>query len=840
MPLNTYQQKRDFKKSPEPKGELKGSKGNYLQFVIHKHDASHPHYDLRLEGGGVLKSWAIPKEPDLDAGKKILAIMVEDHPFDYKNFEGVIPEGNYGAGTVMIWDSGVYYAIGASNREESEREILDGLKKGEIGFVLEGKKLRGGFSLVKFKKGKDNSWLLIKKNDQFANKEIKGKDISVKTGRMMEEIAENKKIKKFAGRYLEIHIKGAPRAKLPEIYKPMLAHLVKEPFNRKNWLFEIKYDGYRAIARIDDASAEIFSRNGLSFNGRFSSIAESLKHVPYKVILDGEIVVTDKQGKSDFGLLQNYIKTGDGYPVYCVFDILHFQDYDLKNLPLAKRKEILKEILPELPNVKYVSHIEERGEALFKMTAERGIEGIIAKDEESVYEPGQRSVHWLKIKKMNRQEAVIGGFTEPRGERRGIGALVLGVYEDDDLVYIGHTGGAFAGEKLAEMRKRLKPLIKKISPFKKEPKTNGKVHWVEPKLVCEAKFSNWTKDGYMRQPIFLGLREDKNPREIKREKAEDAKLIAKESKGAIKHKLKTADNSEFKNLDKIFWPKEGYTKGDLLDYYEKIAPIILPYLKDRPESLHRFPDGVEGKNFFQKNMEKIPGGTETKTIYSETQDREINYILCQDRETLLYLVNLGCIELNPWNSRIKSLDNPDYIVFDIDPGEAPFRKAVQTALVTHAVLGETGVKNFCKTSGATGLHVFVPLGGNYSYEQAREFVKLINIIVNGRLPKITTLERSPGERDSRIYLDYLQNRKGQTTASAYSVSPLPGAPVSTPLRWEEVNFDLNPKSFNIKNIFERIKKIGDVWEGVLGEGIDMEKALHKLERFLEIKKGGGS
>jgi len=755
--------------------------------------------------------------------------MVEDHPYDYKDFEGVIPKGNYGAGTVMIWDQGTYEP---SDESWDEKKIEEALQKGRLSFILQGKKLNGEFTLVRFKKSeKDNSWFLIKKYDEFAHTKIKKEHRSAATGKTMEEIA----LGDSDDRYHRLNLQGAVEADIPQQIKPMLATLIEEPFDRKEWIFEIKWDGYRAIADISRKKIRLYSRNGVSFNDRFYPIVESLESVPGEYVLDGEVVVVDEEGRASFQQLQNYMRSGVGKLIYYVFDILFVNHCDLRSLPLIRRKEILRQILPEdIPNVKYVEHVEEHGSAFFHAAVEKGIEGIIAKERNSTYQTGKRSQDWQKIKILNRQEAVIGGFTEPRGSRKHLGAVILGVYDQDKLTYIGHTGGGYGDQDLKQLRTRLEPFEIKNSPFEETPKPNAKVHWVEPKIVCEVSFSGWTKDGVMRQPILLGLRDDKSAREVVREKGKKTTRIYKmeqeDEKFVGKHQVKLT------HLDKVFWPKERYTKGDLLNYYEQVAPYILPYLKDRPESLNRHPNGIHEENFFQKDVNHTtPDWVQTVSLYSESGNKNIRYAMCQDLDSLLYLVNLGCIELNPWNSRYTKPDFPDYLVLDIDPEGVSFKEAVKVALTTHDLLEKAKIPSYCKTSGATGLHIFVPLEAKYHYEQARDFGFLINTIVHQKLPKMTSLERKPEKRQKKVYLDYLQNRRGQTMASAYSIRPRPGAPVSTPLRWEELTSNLKPQQFHMNNILNRIKKVGDLWEETLGKGIKMEESLKRLDRLM--KKG---
>ncbi len=527
MGLKDYASKRKFAHTPEPKPDLP-PKGDQLVFVIQKHAARALHYDLRLEMEGVLKSWAVPRGPSLNPSVKRLAVMVEDHPFAYKDFEGLIPEGNYGAGSVIIWDRGFYHHPAASSREESEPLLRQGLEKGDLKFVLTGEKLKGEFALVKM--GKDEkSWLLLKKKDRYAGREdVLKENRSTLSRKTLEEVSEGtprkssrqKKIDQIRFREaLEGEDLGeAPLKPMPQGIKPMLATLVKEPFDHPDWIFEVKWDGYRAVAEIREGSVSLYSRNRLSFNRKFSPITAALEKFGFAAVLDGEIVVVDERGHPDFQMLQDYQKTGHGQLLYYVFDLLYFQGHDLTGLPLVRRKELLKKILPSASRIKLSDHVREEGSLFFKVSKEKGLEGIVAKHAQSVYRMGRRSRQWLKVKTRLTQEGVIAGFTEPRGGRRHFGALVLGVFEGGELVYIGHVGGGFDSELLGEIGQRLAPLIQNKCPFKVEPPTNMPVTWVKPELVCEVIFQGWTDEGFMRQPVFLRLREDKAAREVVREK----------------------------------------------------------------------------------------------------------------------------------------------------------------------------------------------------------------------------------------------------------------------------------------------------------------------------------
>lgn len=828
MNLIEYHRKRNFNSTPEPAGEETESSPG-LRFVVQKHHASRLHYDFRLEMGGALKSWAVPKGPSLNPSDKRLAMMVEDHPLEYADFEGVIPAGNYGAGTVMVWDRGTYEPPADKGIEDSESFFRQEVHKGHLSFVLHGQKLKGEFSLVKMADRGENAWLLIKKSDEHATGEdVLFRDRSVLSGRSMEEIAASKK--RWHGKDSPFDFTGAVRAEMPHGVSPMLATEADAPFDREGWLFEIKWDGYRAIAEVSDQGIEIYSRRQQSFNKDFPAVISALEQLEHEAVLDGEVVVLDEAGRSHFQLLQNYKRTrvAEGRLVYYVFDLLWLDGYDLRSLPLRQRKQMLKEMLQGQADVRYSDHIEGAGVKFYEMVREQGLEGVLAKNAESPYREAKRTRDWLKVKTCLRQEAVIAGYTEPKGGRKYFGAVILGVYDKDgELVYVGHTGGGFSDRSLKEVHEKLQPLIQEKPPFTIPPKTNAPATWVKPQLVCEVKFQEWTDGGHMRKPIFLGMREDKDPGHVHWEMPKPLDEILPETELAAEPGM-PGTRVKLTNLDKTYWPREGYTKGDLLEYYSNISSVILPYLTDRPESLHRHPDGIEGESFFQKNVDVAPAWVKTIPIRSESEGREINYLVCQDIDTLLYIANMGCIEINPWNSRHTSLDSPDYLVVDLDPEGISFDAVIETALKTKEVLDNIQVPNYCKTSGATGLHIYVPLGAKYTYKQARDFTHVVVSLVHQALPDTTSLERMPDKRQNRVYLDYLQNRRAQTLAAPYSVRPRPGAPVSAPLQWSEVKTGLNPASFTIRTIGERLERLGDLWQPVVGPGMDMSKALAKL------------
>jgi bifunctional non-homologous end joining protein LigD len=817
MGLQQYQQMRRFNETPEPKGQQsrQGQPAGSLRFVIQKHQATRLHYDFRLEMEGVLKSWAVPKGPSLNPKDKRLAMMTEDHPIDYRKFEGTIPEGNYGAGEVIVWDEGTYEAEGSRGRKDSEQKMLAGLKAGQMTFVMQGKKINGLFSLVKLKRGEANAWLLVKKSDEFASTEDVTQDMS----------------SVLSDKYLSDK-KPGKRGKdaMPHQIKPMLATLVAEPFDDKDWIFELKFDGYRAIAEVDTGNVQLYSRNLQPFSERYLEVVEALQAIKQTVVLDGEIVVVDDSGKTSFQALQNYRKTKQGQLRYYVFDLLYLDGRDLRNLPLLQRKQLLRGIIPPRSIIQYSDHVTEEGQTFFAAAKKQGLEGIIAKNSQSVYRVGVRCEDWLKIKTHRRQEAVIAGFTEPRNSRKFFGSLVLGVYDEEkNLVYVGHTGTGFNHASLKDIYAKLMRLRQKQSPFARAPKTNMPVTWVKPELVCEVEFTEWTEDGLMRHPSFQGLRIDKPAQQVVREKE-----VATEQ--AIDHTINHSLTMPFipTNLQKIYWPKERYTKGQLINYYQAISKVILPYLKDRPQSLHRHPNGINGESFFQKNITtKVPEFVQTTKLVLETEKKSITSILCNNQETLLYLANLGCIEINPWNSKVKKIDYPDWAVIDLDPGKIGFDKVIETAIETRKLLDKIDVPSYPKTSGKTGLHIFIPMGAKYDYDQVKQFVEILVKLINTKLPKTTSVERSPSKRTRLIYLDYLQNRIGQTLAAPYSVRPWPGATVSAPLQWKEVKRGLDPAKFTMKNIFKRLDKLGDLWQPVIGTGIDLQAALNNLSKLVK-------
>jgi bifunctional non-homologous end joining protein LigD len=653
---------------------------------------------------------------------------------------------------------------------------------------------------------------------------------------------------------------------MPRDVTPMLATLGDESFDKPDWLFEIKWDGYRAVAYCTAKSVELMSRNLTPFTERYYPVADALNQLGLEAVLDGEIVAVDERGLAVFQSLQNWQNT----PVrlqYFIFDILWLSGYDLTSLPLIQRKEILRKILPEDDEVlKYSDHVLEKGNEFFSVALNQGLEGMMAKKQNSLYKPGERTDNWLKIKVNNRQEVVIAGYTEPRNTRKYFGSLLLGLYDNNELVYIGHTGSGFTAKSLDEIYKKLQPLVVSKCPFPKPPKTNMPATWVKPKLVCEIKFTEWTKDKIARHPIFMGLRTDKKPGEAIFETSKNMATLSNSNKkkpeavsarsGKKSESIKPSEKEGLKNnksrsqaiteneqeivlnghklqltnLDKLYWKKEGFTKGDMIRYYMDIAPVMMPYMKDRPQSLNRHPNGIDGQNFYQKDVKgKVPDWMQTHEDFSESTQQHVEYLVCSNEATLVYMANLGCIEMHPWHSRSQSWENPDWCLIDLDPDKKnSFEQVMDVAHVVKTVLDSIGADAYCKTSGSSGIHIYIPLGAKYNYDQSKQLAELVVTLVNQELPDITSLERSPSKRKGRLYLDYLQNRQTQTAAAPYSLRPKPGVPVSTPVDWTELKKGLTPTTFNARNIFDRIKSEGDLFKPVLGKGINLEKVLGKL------------
>ncbi|KAA5536154.1 DNA ligase D [Taibaiella lutea] len=902
MALEKYRQKRDPAVTPEPFGGKSRNKSK-LMFVIQKHDASHLHYDFRLEMEGVLKSWAVPKGPSTDPKTKRLAMMVEDHPFDYRHFEGIIPKGEYGGGTVIVWDEGTYEPIeDIKGKKAQEKHLLAQLRAGSLKFRLHGDKLNGEFALVKTHGMGENGWLLIKHKDEHASvKDITKEDKSVLSGKTIAQMekgstkvwkdgkeqalkAPAKKARKQkavaeAEEMLEDAVeteqspkhdvtallKRAPKTKMPTGIKPMKATLVDEPFNDPDWIYEVKWDGYRAIANIDKKGVSLISRNNIPFD-KYYPINEALKKWNINAVIDGEILVINDKGISDFGALQNWRSEADGNLVYYVFDILWYEGKNLMELPLRERVAILKEVLPTTDDrIRQSQVFGTRGIDFFDAAEKLGLEGIMAKKADSVYISDLRSKEWLKIKVQRRQEVVIAGFTKNEGTSKAFSALILGVYEGKKLRYVGKVGTGFSDKMQKEMMAQFKPYISDKSPFDSEidvdkpsrfrpQRLGAKPTWLKPILIGEVNYAEVTKEGIFRQASFKGMRSDKKSRDVIMENPSDTTKVVKEmdkQKSVLKKAglkapkdtgrktlLNPTDESQmrkinsheltFNHLSKMYWPEDGITKRDMFNYYYQVADYILPYLKDRPMSLNRFPNGIHGPSFYQKDVKGKAPDWVTKTFPYTTSDGEKKeYLVGHDEATLLWMASLGCIEMNPWFSRVQAPDNPDYCVIDLDPDKNTFDQVIEAAKAVKEVLDAIKVPAYCKTSGSTGIHIYIPLAAKYSYDQSQMFAKMVVSLVHQQLPDFTSMERHIKNRKGKMYLDFLQNRPGATIACPYSLRPKQGATVSMPLHWEELKPGLKMKDFTIFNASDRLKEQGDLFKGVLGKGIDMEKALKK-------------
>lgn len=649
------------------------------------------------------------------------------------------------------------------------------------------------------------------------------------------------------------------KASFPKNIKPMLATLVDKPFDAEGWLYEIKWDGYRAIAYLNKGQVTLQSRNNKSFDEKFYPIHEALSKWKINAVLDGEIIVADKKGMANFSNLQNWRSEADGHLLFYVFDILWYEGKEVMHLPLAQRKELLEAVLPGDELVHISQHFNTSALEFYETAKKLGLEGIMAKKSDSIYTPNNRNRDWLKIKTQTRQEVVIGGFTRNEGSSRLFSSLLVGIYENKKLVYTGKIGTGFTSKLQKEMMEQFKPLLTDKSPFDVIPDINkpsrfrpnppnATATWIKPELICEVSYREMTSDGVMRHPSFEGMRSDKAAKTVVLEKEIPVENIIHSKKnitGIIhtpesdnrKTLLNPKDETQvrkvgghelkFSNLSKIYWPKEAITKRDMLNYYYQVAPYMLPYLKDRPQSLNRFPNGITGKSFYQKDVTgKVPSWI--KTYPYESEGIQKNFLVCNDEAGLLYMASLGCIELNPWSSRIQKPDNPDWCIIDLDPDKQSFDQVIETANVTRQVLSIAGIEGYCKTSGSTGLHIYIPLGSKYSYEDSREFGRLIATIVNEQLPKFTSIERMISNRKGKLYIDFLQNRPGATLAAAYSLRPKPGATVSMPLHWDEVKKGLKMKDFTIHNAVARLSQTGDIFKPVLGKGINMQQALKKL------------
>jgi bifunctional non-homologous end joining protein LigD len=943
--LAEYRRKRDPRKTSEPFDP--GSGEGF--FVVQKHAATRLHYDFRLAIGGVLVSWAVPKGPSYDTKERRLAVHVEDHPLSYAGFEGTIPEGEYGAGSVIVWDRGPF-----TLREGS-------VASGSLKLDLHGEKLRGGWALVRMKPrdGKDE-WLLIKERDEHTDPErdvTAEEPASVLSGLTVEEVGESRDARQWNSSVLReletVPEDAAPRAPFPSELGFQKARLVKDVPAGTGWLFEIKLDGVRAMAFRRKGKVRLVTRNAREVAFRYPEIRDALEELPGgDFVMDGEIVAFDAEGRSRFELLQGRIHlagkadiaaaSADAPLHYYAFDLLHAEGRRLASAPLADRKRVLRAWLAQAPRrLRFSDHVEGRGRSFRDLACERGLEGVIAKRADAPYRP-DRTPDWLKIKCVGSQELVIGGYTPPQGGRSHFGSLLLGFHDDGRLVYAGKVGTGFDARTLADVHARLRKLERPRPPFADPPRERG-ARWVEPRLVAQVEFTEWTSDGKLRHPSFKGLREDKAAREVVREtpapppsgdasegggsarrkrarsragagrKPTAARTVkparsftgsampaaksrtaaakksgrgaatnsrtatakksrtgaatksetgaAKKSRTAAATKSETAAAKkpakaaarkparaaarsspaagrprvaapavEVTNPGKVFYPGSGVTKGDVFAYYRSVAGTIVPWLEGRPLTLVRFPNGIAGPSFFQKDQpDWLPSWIPTVAVRSPDSPRKVvRYLLCNDEPSLLYVANLGTIDLHPWASTVRDLEKPDYVVWDLDPPEGGFPKAAAVAPRVREVLDRAGLEGFLKTSGGKGLHVYVPLRPENDHDRVRDFAEVVARLVVESLPRTTTLERSKKARGGKLYVDYLQNGRGKTVVAPYSLRSKEPATVSTPIGWAELEAGVDPRDLNIRSVPARVADAPDPWAGFRDAAHDLAAAVERL------------
>jgi len=862
-PLVRYRSKRAASRTPEPFGAVHQERRAAPaaaggQFVIQKHAARRLHYDFRLELGGVLKSWAVPLGPSADPADKRLAVAVEDHPVEYADFEGIIPPGEYGAGPVIVWDRGAWRPV---------EDPVAGLAKGKLLFTLHGYKLRGEWTLVRTKRD-PREWLLIKHRDGEADpgRTRPPSEASVLSGLTLEELRE------APARAARLAAEAARLGARPGRFdlaaaRPMLAESRDQPFDAAGWIFELKWDGYRALAAKEAGEARLRYRSGADASAAWPEIARAVRALPAdRLLLDGEIAVLDEEGRPSFSRLQQRAQLGRPAEVaraaladpavLMAFDLLALGDLDLRPLPLSVRKSLLRELLPRQGPLRFADHVEEQGVALFGAVRARGLEGVVGKRADAPYRAG-RSPAWVKVRSERTADLAVVGFTAPGGRGRvGLGALHLAWHDGARLVYAGSVGSGFDDAELGALRARLAPRARREPPCAGEaPKGRGNT-WVEPELCVEVRYLAVTPDGLLRHPIFVRLREDKRPEECAREGGEEPQAGA--GSGAASGTASgtaaaagpgpaagpaTASGAaagstdihvQVTNPTKVFFPEDGYTKADLVAYYRAVAPWMLPLLRDRPLVLTRYPDGIHGKSFFQKDApEWTPAWVRRVQVWSEERNAEVDHFVCDDERTLAYLANLGAIPIHVWSSRAPELGRPDWCVLDLDPKEAPFRHVVEIARALRRLCDDLGLPSHPKTTGQAGLHVLVPLGGQLTHEQSRQLAGLMGRVVADELPGIATLQRTVGARQGKVYVDTLQNGQGKTIAAAYCVRPRPGAPVSAPLAWSEVDGRLDPSRFTIRTLPKRLaRQKEDPLRGVLSEKPDLVGALERLHRRL--------
>ncbi len=851
MGLREYQRKRDFRRTPEPSGRAAAARSGQARggrFVVQKHDARRLHYDFRLESDGVLKSWAVPKGPSLDPSERRLAVEVEDHPLEYGSFEGAIPEGEYGGGTVLLWDRGRWYPEG---------DARAGLRSGKLKFRLAGKKLRGGWTLVRMR-GRDQggkpSWLLIKENDAEARPLDEGDILeeraeSVASGLELAEIeAAPRRVwssnRAAAGRAAPpararprrvaspvAPPAGARRGALPRSVEPQLATLVDEVPRGPGWLHELKLDGYRVLAVVRNGRARLFTRRSKDWTDVFPGLAAALAALPVRAaVVDGEATALTADGKSSFQALQQALRGGAPL-TYFAFDLLHLDGHDLRPAPLRERKETLRRLLATAGvEVRFSDHVAENGEEFYARACQLGAEGVVSKRAEAPYKSG-RGRDWLKIKCSQRQEFVIGGFTDPAGSRAGIGALLVGVYEDSRLRYAGKVGTGFDAATLRELRRRLEPLEVDAPQFADPPRgalARG-AHWVRPRLVAEVDFTEWTEDGRLRHPSFQGLRADKPARQVRRERTAGSRPARKPAKArAAAAGEPEVAGVRLSNPDRVLSPEQGLTKLDLARYYEAMAERILPHVAGRPLMVVRCPRGRDKQCFYQKHAQPgLPEAIRSLDIREEGGKRE-PYVYIQDLEGLISLVQMGVLELHTWGARVDDVERPDRLTLDLDPDpELPWGRVVEAALLVRRRLAELGLEAWVKSTGGKGLHVAVPLRRRQSWNEVKEFARALAEGLARDQPERYLSKASKAARRGKVFIDWLRNARGATAVAAYSTRARPGAPVSAPLRWEELA-TAKPGEWTVETLPRRLgRQRRDPWQGFLSARQSLSRAARR-------------
>ena len=903
--LEEYRKKRDFSRTREPAPADGKAGGGSLRFVVQKHAARRLHYDFRLELDGVLVSWAVPKGPSADPKEKRLAVHVEDHPLEYSSFEGVIAHGNYGGGQVIVWDTGAYSPddggkLSFGRKTEAEERMRLDLDKGKLSFTLRGRKLKGSWTLVRTSRS-PKDWLLIKHRDEHVDTEhdLVDQDRSVQSGLTLEDLKEGRLPEPPSPDGSSVAAVGEP-GEFPARMKPMLARTADKPFSHPDWLFEPKLDGHRVLAFIRDGKVKLLSRNGHDLSSAVPMIVEELEAQPEgALVLDGELVALDSEGRPDFGLLQQTMHLEPrpvdrpAMPVtlaYYPFDVLHVAGNDMRRVPLIQRKAVLGRVLIGGDHVRQVEYVDGEGESFYRAASGLGLEGMVAKKRNSIYEAGGRSASWLKVKTIREQEFVIGGYTPGTGARAAtFGSLVVGYYDGGTLTYAGRVGSGFDDRTLKALKASLDAISTDTNPFAPDPELSAaEATWVQPSLVAKVKFAEWTHVNRLRAPVFLGLRADVDPESVIRQveemvastasmASEDHPTQADDVVPALLEQLSGKQDKVLMvvaghrigltKLNKVLWPdvEAGgpYTKRDLIRHYLEVSHLLLPHLQDRPLTFTRYPNGIHESSFYQKHSDlKRPEFVDTVRLFSSHNEGDGDFIMANNLPTLIWLAQLASIELHPWLSRVVQfpdatrlpatftgskeaidasvLNYPDFIVFDLDPyiysgkeksGDEPelnrhaFSKTVEVARELKDILDQLSLSSFVKTSGKTGLHIYVPILRQYDYPVTRKTCELIGRFLMQHLPNDITMEWTVSKRSGKIFLDHNQNVRTKNMASIYSLRPAPNAPVSMPLRWEELD-RVYPTDFTVRSVSERLNEVGDLWAGIL-------TAKHDLRRLLE-------